>query len=250
MCDEICCGEWVLELFADNGELINRIRSQTRSPQSPAGVEWSAQAPMENPFHEKWKCGTYRSRYRVQGNEWRDLSLHRMHNAVSLPCRSFFRPVESTREQQRSRHRTDPFHSALHCAGNRRAGGEKWEWHGGHRCYRYPRRGIAAHVTAVGFFFPAPWTFHATGQLYQKCHCLHTDVLTCAAPAAVWGTLCSHWRRVGTLYPHCEFRQLISDIKKLLIYWLIFPASMHVFNCRHPDHNNRPEHQLPPRVCR
>lgn len=70
-----------------------------------------------------------------------------------------FRPVETMREQQRSRHRTDPFHSALHVAGNRRAGGEKWEWHGAHRCYRYPWRGIAAHVTAVGFFFPCPLNF-------------------------------------------------------------------------------------------
>lgn len=130
-----------------------------------------------------------------------------------------FHIVEWTRKQQRSRHRTDPFHSALHCAGNRRAGGERWEWDGGQGCYRYPRRGIAAHVTAVGFFFfSAPWTFHATGHLYEKCRCLHTDVLTCAAPAAVRGTLRSHWRRVGTLHPHCEFRRVISDVKKLLIF--------------------------------
>lgn len=79
-----------------------------------------------------------------------------------------FRPVETMREQQRSRHRTDPFHSALHVVGYRRAGGEKWEWHGGHRCYRYPRRGIAAHVTAVGFFFFLPPELFTQQAIYIR----------------------------------------------------------------------------------
>lgn len=149
----VCCGEWGLELlkFADNGELINRIRSQTWSPHLPAGVEWSAQARMENPFHKNENTAHIAA----------DIECRVMNEGISrcterticFPASSeLFRIVESTRGQQRSRHKTDPFHSALHCAGNRRAGGERWEWHGGQGCYRYPRRGIAAHITAVVLF--------------------------------------------------------------------------------------------------
>lgn len=181
------------------------------------------------------------------------ISLHIIHNAVPQPCLSFFRTVESTREQQSPRHRTEPFHSALHGAGNRRASGERWEWRGGHRCYRHPRRGIASHVTAVGFFFvfACPLNFSRDRPIIWE---MSLSSHRCAHPRSSGSSQRNFTQSLTTCWhalpPLWVKKKMMSGVEKLLIYWLIFLHLCMFSICRHPDHSNRPEHQLPPRVCR
>lgn len=77
--------------------------------------------------------------------------------------------------------------------GNRRAGRTSREsgWDAGERSHAgHPRRGSAAHVAA------ALYTEH-TWLSAPVIFMLATDVLTCSAPAAVGGTLRSHWWGFG-----------------------------------------------------